>query len=262
MPNRRLRVPALPNQVPTAPGLPIHDAAYAGDVDALQRELASGVDPNVVDPRGRTPLICLCGAASDSGDDDASRIDCLNVLIDAGANPSATETVTTNGNRMTPLLCAVSSGTTALLAALLDAGADVNCHDGNHRTVLHYATLAEHRNVDCTHAHMRLLVNAGANVDVPDNAGQTALDFADWYGSPWMCPTLLRAGATIRAEATDARWGPSAYIRKVRAAGGIRQYERTHLNALVASFAPKFSHLLPPEMVRGVVAYAFHVGDY
>ena len=72
MPNRRLRVPALPNQVPTAPGLPIHDAAYAGDVDALQRELASGVDPNVVDPRGRTPLICLCGAASDSGDDDAS----------------------------------------------------------------------------------------------------------------------------------------------------------------------------------------------
>ena len=65
-----------------------------------------------------------------------------------------------------------------------------------------------------------------------------------------------------RAEATDARWGPSAYIRKVRAAGGIRQYERTHLNALVASFAPKFSHLLPPEMVRGVVEYAFHVGDY
>ena len=77
-----------------------------------------------------------------------------------------------------------------------------------------------------------------------------------------MCPILLRAGATIRAESTDARWGPNAYIRKVRAAGGIRQYERTHLNALVASFAPKFSHLLPPEMVRRVVEYAFHVGDY
>jgi hypothetical protein len=53
-----------------------------------------------------------------------------------------------------------------------------------------------------------------------------------------------------------------AYLRKVRAAGGIRNYERTHLNALVASFAPKFSHLLPPEMVRHVVEYAFHVGDY
>ena len=51
------------------------------------------------------------------------------------------------------------------------------------------------------------------------------------------------------------------YIRKVRAAGGIRKYERTHLNALVASFAPKFSHL-PKELVRRVVEYAFHVGDY
>ena len=122
MPNRLIRVPAsYGNQEPREPGLPIHDAARDANVDALQRELASGVAPNVVDPRGRTPLMYLCGRAA-SGDDDASRIDCLNVLIDAGANPSATETVTVSGNRMTPLLCAVSSGTTALVAALLDAG--------------------------------------------------------------------------------------------------------------------------------------------
>ena len=54
----------------------------------------------------------------------------------------------------------------------------------------------------------------------------------------------------------------AAYLRKVRAAGGIKKYERAHLNALTASFAPKFSHLLPPELVRRVVEYAFHVGDY
>ena len=53
-----------------------------------------------------------------------------------------------------------------------------------------------------------------------------------------------------------------ATIRKVCAAGGFRQYERAHLNAIVASFAPKFSYLLPPEMVRRVVEYAFHAGDY
>ena len=41
-----------------------------------------------------------------------------------------------------------------------------------------------------------------------------------------------------------------------------RSYERAHLNAIAATFAPKFSHLLPPELVRRVVAYAFHVGDY
>ena len=49
---------------------------------------------------------------------------------------------------------------------------------------------------------------------------------------------------------------------KVIAADGIQRYERAHLNALAASFAPKFSHLLPPELVRRVVEYAFHVGDY
>ena len=71
-------------------------------------------------------------------------------------------------------------------------------------------------------------------------------------------PILLRAGAAgaaLPAESYDA------YIRKVIAAGGFRQYERNHLNALTATFAPRFAHL-PPEMVRRVVEYAFHTGDY
>ena len=50
-------------------------------------------------------------------------------------------------------------------------------------------------------------------------------------------------------------------IQKVIAAGGFRDYERTHLNALVATFAPKFDQL-PKELVRIVVEYAFHVGYY
>ena len=52
-----------------------------------------------------------------------------------------------------------------------------------------------------------------------------------------------------------------AYIQKVIAAGGIKNYERTHLNAIAATFIPKLP-LLPPEMVRRVVECAFHVGDY
>ena len=48
----------------------------------------------------------------------------------------------------------------------------------------------------------------------------------------------------------------------MRAAGSLQNYERAHLAALAASFAPKFAHLLPPELVRRVVEYAFHVGDY
>ena len=46
------------------------------------------------------------------------------------------------------------------------------------------------------------------------------------------------------------------------AAGGIDHYEGDHLNALAATFAPKFAHRLPKELVRLVVEYAFHVGEY
>ena len=67
---------------------------------------------------------------------------------------------------------------------------------------------------------------------------------------------LLRAGASLPTETDDM------YIRKVIAAGSFQNYERAHLNALAATCAPKFPHLLPPELVRRVAEYAFHVGDY
>ena len=65
---------------------------------------------------------------------------------------------------------------------------------------------------------------------------------------------------TAHTLALDNTW-PDTYIQKVRAAGGIKKYEHSHLNAIAATFIPKLP-LLPPEMVRRVVEYAFHVGDY
>jgi hypothetical protein len=85
---------------------------------------------------------------------------------------------------------------------------------------------------------------------------RTPLDLAIVRGNNQrIYPLLLRAGATHSQGTTDA------YLRKVRAAGGIKKYERIHLNAIAATFIPKLP-LLPPEMVRRVVEYAFHVGDY
>ena len=51
-------------------------------------------------------------------------------------------------------------------------------------------------------------------------------------------------------------------LQKVIAAGGIDHYEGDHLNALAKTFTPKLAHRLPKELVRIVVEYAFHVGDY
>ena len=84
--------------------------------------------------------------------------------------------------------------------------------------------------------------------------GGTPLDWAQEF-SRRLVPILLRAGAALPAETDDA------YLRKVIAASGFGRYKRTHLDALAATFAPHFAHL-PPEIVRLVVKYAFHVGYY
>ena len=112
------------------------------------------------------------------------------------------------------------------------------------------------------------LLNAGAPVNAKTDMGRAPpLDLAITKGNRELYPTLLRAGATYSQEELTGAWSgqwsrPSdAYLRKVRAAGGIKKYERNHLNAIAATFIPKLP-LLPPEMVRRVVEYAFHVGDY
>ena len=72
-------------------------------------------------------------------------------------------------------------------------------------------------------------------------------------GPPY--PIFFRAGAALPTGTSVA------YIRKIRAAGSFKRYGQNHLAALTTSFEPKFL-VLPKELVRRVVEYAFHVGDY
>ena len=105
-----------------------------------------------------------------------------------------------------------------------------------------------------------LLIRNGAAVDAPrDFHGRTPLDWAienSLFENPRdrrLVPTLLRAGAALPAQTTNA------YLRKVIAAGGIENYERAHL----ATLTPTFTKLrLPARPARRVVEYAFHAGDY
>jgi ankyrin repeat protein len=99
---------------------PIHKAAAAGDVDALRRELERGVSPDSVGPHGLVPLN-FAAAHGASGEDN--QLACVRLLIDAGANVSA---ASSHNNPMTSLMYAAVGERPTLVAALLDAGADVN----------------------------------------------------------------------------------------------------------------------------------------
>ena len=109
------------------------------------------------------------------------------------------------------------------------------------------------------------------NSDDIEATSSTPLALALAQSHHRMYPILLRAGADLPAE-TD-----HPYIQKVIDAGGWARYERLHLDKLTAMLTPtpipadgrrlsrrRLSPLgrLPPEVLRKIVAYAFHAGYY
>lgn len=104
----------------------------------------------------------------------------------------------------------------AFIRVLLDAGANPNATDKTLRessTLLHFA--AEMRDREMGDAAARLLVGYGAKIDLPNRAGKTALDtyieknetkenwneeLCGWKARPeWCCPvpTLLNLAARV-----------------------------------------------------------------
>jgi len=236
------------------PEHPIFAAVKALDVEALRRELAAGVDPDMCEhgPYAPTPL---CQAVHYGSAFPATRfqerLECIAVLLEAGASVDKQ-----CGNGETPLLKAAgvdSPAWTAVIAALLEAGADPNFTTTRWgQSVL---ALAASRDSAGT---VRMLLSAGA-VDLA-----RALESAIISGKQRNCTLLLRAGAAIPWRVYEGTFRPDpqtlAYVRRVRATwGGFKAYEKAHRQHLAAIFLAKFP-VLPVEMIERVVEYAYNIG--
>ena len=185
----------------------------------------------------------------------------LRAALTAGADVDARMTV--NGITRTPLARVVGpgmtisdEGRTACVRALLLAGASpsapITGRSGGHWVPLHDAAFLGLYTV------CRLLLDAGADVNVLSNLGvnDSPLHYAVALNRNQKVVALLLS----RGGVDGPNVGSSSYLRKIRAAGSFANYAKQHRSKLVAMLAPKFAHLIPPELVSVVISFWAPVG--
>ena len=105
----------------------------------------------------------------------------------------------------------------------------------------------------------RLLLDAGADVNVQEHYECTPLHYAAAISRNQKVVALLLSRGAVDSPSVDPM-STSLYLRKIRAAGGFAAYGKQHRAKLVAMLAPKFAHVLPPELVSVVITFWAPVG--
>ena len=187
----------------------IFDAIYAFDAEALRRELAAGVDPNV-SYDGSTPLysLVLFRAAGRPAERIQERLECISVLLEAGASVDFCPSYPWEPIGRTALHRIAhnrSRAYTAVIAALIEGGADVNFTDVHGNSVLVKAAAS------APAATVKCLISAGA-ADL-DGALRAAIE----NGKHRNCAPLLRAGAARPARYTAPGQVTSPLVTRKRA---------------------------------------------
>lgn len=188
-------------------------AVIRRELDETQKLLASGADPNMADDQGRTALIL----AAHYGLQDIAR-----ALVKAGADPNAKDK-----QRYDIVTIAAVNDDVGFLRLALRLGGDAKAitspyggtaliaaaHLGHHRSVAELimagAPLDHVNNIQMTalieaivlgdggpnhQATVKLLLDAGANPNIPDKTGATPLALARARGYTAMAAMIQRAG--------------------------------------------------------------------
>ena len=142
-------------------------------------------------------------------------------------------------------------------------------YTGSHISILRHSSLLP-REMDrlSTLSLVDALLKAGADANVKRDVSEIEWAIAHDLRRLW--PILFRGGAVIPNNDDFAAWvfegyttnRAHPYLRKIETAGGWKAYEKAHRTKLLATFVPKFTHLVPKELVPLIVEFSFHVGFY
>ncbi len=157
--------PAPTEALPPIPIEFIMDSALNGNVEAIRLALETGIDPNLADENGRTPLML---AAFNGHTEIAER------LLEAGARIDLRDST----NR-TALMFACTGPDANLVSLLIRRGGNVNDIDSHESwTPLMFAAAEGHRAV------VQVLLDNNANPAAADVDGETSAYFARQRGFP------------------------------------------------------------------------------
>jgi len=154
--------------------------AQVGDARRVVTALSAHGDPNCVNFAGYSPLMLAVGGAYR---------EVVALLLQAGGDPNYCNA------GVSPLMIAAASGQLEVVRMLVNCGADSNTVDSEKgHGPLHRACLRGHNELT------KLLVQAGASVDLPDFKGVTSLMLAAGAGYAEVCTTLFCAGAAVHSD--------------------------------------------------------------
>jgi ankyrin repeat protein len=180
----------------------IFNAALAGSgyQDCVELLIAAGADLDLRDDLGHTVLMLVAAAEN---------YQILNLLIQAGASTAGLESI--------QLIQAASAGNIDRVQSLL-ATTKVNL-DFDRGAAIGKAAAAGHTQI------VKLLIQAGANVNLSDRSGFTPIASAAYLGHGEIVNLLVAAGANIQTPAI----GSHCYSALEYAQMGLYQFDRADI---------------------------------
>ena len=160
---------------------PLHVAVYQKQHDAARALIRLGADPNKLDV-DRYDIITIAAVAND--------VPMLKVALEGGGNPKAV----TSRYDGTALIAAAHLGHAEVVRTLIAAKAPLDHVNNLQWTALIELIVLGDGGKNHTET-LRALVDAGANVNIPDGSGSTPLKLARSRGYHDMVAILERAGA-------------------------------------------------------------------